>query len=109
MARAKWTRSAETELEDIVYYIAVKDQRRQVARKIYDEIRRKCERYAENPEIGLGRPDLCRSPQDSFRSFTHKRWVIIYEPRDFGIEVMAVLDGSRRYESYFQRPTDEPA
>lgn len=68
MAHVKWTRSAQNELEDIVYYIAIKDHRREVAKKIYDEIKSKC-----------------------------------------GIEVMAVLDGSRRYESYFQRPSDPDA
>lgn len=106
MAHAKWTRSAQIELEDIVLYIADRDHRREVARKIYDEIKAKCELYAENPDLGLSRPDLCKLSRDAFRSFTHKRWVIIYEPRDYGIEVMAVLDGARRYESYFQRPSD---
>ena len=107
MAQAKWTPSAETDLEEIVFYIAVKDRRRETAKKIYGEIEDKCALYAVNPEMGLNRSDLCTAPEDTFRSFTHKRWVIIYEPRDFGIEVFAVLDGSRRYESYFRRPSGD--
>ncbi len=106
MARAEWTPAAESDLEEIVFYIAVKDQRREVAKKIYSEIKSKCELYAENPELGLSRPDLRATPHDIFRSFTFKRWVIIYEPRDFGIEVFAVLDGSRLYETFFHKPSD---
>jgi plasmid stabilization system protein ParE len=106
MAIAKWTSTAESELEDIVFYIAVKDNRREVARKIYAETKAKGRLYAENPEMGQSRPDLCTNPGDAFRSFTHKRWVIVYEPRDYGIEIFAVFDGSRRYESYFRRPED---
>jgi plasmid stabilization system protein ParE len=105
-ARVKWTRTAEAELEDIVYYISTKDWRRETARKIYSEIKDKCQLFAENPEMGLRRSDLCRNSDDAFRLFAHKRWVIIYEPRDYGIEILAVFDGSRRYESFFQRPGD---
>ena len=106
MARVEWTPAAESDFEEILFYIAAKDRRREVAKKIYAEIKSKCELYAENPELGLNRSDLCTTTQDKFRSFTFKRWIVIYEPRDFGIEVFAVLDGSRLYESFFRRPGD---
>jgi toxin ParE1/3/4 len=106
MARVSWTRTAEAELEDIVYFIAVKDRRRETATKIFHEVKDKCQLYAKNPELGLARPDLCRQPEDAYRSFTFKRWVVIYEPREYGIEILAIFDGSRRYESFFQRPED---
>lgn len=88
----------------ILFIIAMKDRRRDTATKIFFEIKDKCQLYADNPELSLSRPDLGRQPEDAFRSFTHKRWVIIYEPREYGIEILGVFDGSRRYESFFQRP-----
>lgn len=106
MASVKWTRTAEAELEDIIYFIAVKDQRRETATKIFLEIKDRCQLYADNPELGLSRFDLCKQPEDAYRSFTYKRWVVIYEPREFGIEILAIIDGSRRYESFFQRPSE---
>jgi plasmid stabilization system protein ParE len=41
MARVKWTRTAEAELEDIIYFIAMKDRRRDTATKIFHEIKDK--------------------------------------------------------------------
>lgn len=71
MAQVKWTATAKSELADIVYYIAVKDRRREVAKAIYHEITAQCQLYADNPELGRPRPDLCVQPGDRFRSFTH--------------------------------------
>ena len=68
------------------------------AHRIYDEIKAKTFDYASRPLLGEANPNL----GEGFRFFPHKRWVVIYQPRDYGLEVFAVLDGSREYESIFR-------
>lgn len=49
MALTKWTKLAETDLEDIVVYIAEESHRLDAARKVYAGIREKCDVYATQP------------------------------------------------------------
>ena len=81
MPRAEWTPSAEQELAEIAYYIAVKDGRPLTARKIVEEIQAKADQYAAIPKVGHRNPDLPRG----WLYFRHKRWIILYQrlPRAF--------------------------
>jgi plasmid stabilization system protein ParE len=58
MARVEWTSTAEDELTEIAYWIAVQDDRPRTARKVVDEILRKAELYAATPGIGQRHFDL---------------------------------------------------
>lgn len=98
MSQAEWTPQAETDLEEIVYYIAVQDGRPQTAAKNAHEIRDKCEHYAKHTEIGTKRDDLALG----LYCFRHKRWLIFYEPLETGIRVLHVVDGSRDYPRLFR-------
>ncbi len=61
MARAEWTLTAEDELTEVAYWIAVEDERPLTARTMIEEIPYKAEIYAGTPGIGQRHPDL---PED---------------------------------------------
>ena len=96
MARAKWTAVAQRELEDILYYIGVEQQRQSIAERIGREIHEKCLLYANAPELGTEMPDLGQG----YRIFRYKRWAIIYKPRDYGLEVFGIVDATRDYPAW---------
>ncbi len=97
MAHAQWTPSAEEDLIEIAYWIAVQSQRPLTARRIVVEIKDKAGRYAATPRIGQRHPDL----PDGWFYFRHKRWVIVYQPRDDGIDVLRVVDATRDFSRLF--------
>ena len=98
MHRAEWTSLAERELEEIAFQIGVQDYRPATAAKIVREIRAKCETYAKASEMGTAAPEIA----ENCRYFTHKRWVVIYMPTDFGIQVVGVVDASRDFSAWLR-------
>jgi toxin ParE1/3/4 len=101
MSQASWSSTAESDVEDIYDWIARKDRRRSVAKKVVRELRDRCDALAaimsSGSQIGTASPQL----GSDYRTFTHKRWVIVFRPLDDGIEVMRVLDGSRDFPRLF--------
>ncbi len=96
MAEVKWTSVAERDLEDISFYIAFEDRRPATAERIVDEVQRAAELYATQPEMGSLAPEL----GEEFRTFSYKRWVVIYEPIPDGILIRAVIDSARDYPNW---------
>lgn len=99
MHLSRWTRAAKSDLKGIVLYISEQDGRRQTAKRIAREIYEKCTQYAAHPFLGESYPNL----GEGFRGFVYKRWLIVYQPRDYGIEVFAVLDSAQDFASFFRR------
>ncbi|MBC8350902.1 MAG: type II toxin-antitoxin system RelE/ParE family toxin [Planctomycetes bacterium] len=97
MSHAVWTPLAEAELEDIVYYIAVKDRRPLTAERIARGIHNRAENAADKSAIWRKHPDL---PPDWFYVL-HKRWVIVFMKHPVGIEVLRVIDASRDFTRLF--------
>lgn len=97
MPRVRWTPAAETDLEDIAFYVGIENARPQTAARLIDRIVAKCEQYASHPVMGTARPDL----GEEIRLFSHSRYVIIYRADDAGLEVLRVVDGARDYPSSF--------
>lgn len=93
MAQAIWTRQAEIDLEEIAFHIALTDNRPVTADRIVDEFLEKARTYATQPEMGTRASEL----GEGLRVFTHKRWVVVYQPIDRGILVRAVIDAARDY------------
>jgi plasmid stabilization system protein ParE len=89
----QWTPLAQQGLEDIAYYIGVTDGRPAIARKNVEEIVKKGDLYAANPNIGTPHFDLA----SGLYSYRHKRWLIFYRAIPDGIRVHRVVDGSRDY------------
>jgi toxin ParE1/3/4 len=101
MSPAQWNPQAELDVEEIYWWIAIRDRRSLTAKKILREIRQVCDEYAEafvaGSVLGTARPDW----GESYRAFTHKRWVIVFRPIDDGIEIIRVVDGSRDFSRIF--------
>lgn len=93
---AAWTSEAEFDLEAIVSHI-VQDGRPRAARQLAEDIRAKAEQYAHQPLMGTTRPDIDKT----VRFFSHKSFVVLYEPRSDGIEVIAVVHGARDFDRLF--------
>ena len=60
MARAEWTLTAEDELTELAYWIAVEDERPLTARRIVEEIQQKAENYADVLRVVDGSRDFPR-------------------------------------------------
>ena len=58
MGKAEWKPQAESELEDIVFYVAKVAGRPQAAVRVMNEILEKMALYADNPEMGQRRLEL---------------------------------------------------
>lgn len=102
MRYAEWTSPAELDAEEDIYgWIAVRDGRTLTAKKVLRTLRQACDEYAElfaaGSVLGTAQPDL----GEAFRTFTHKRWVIVFRPIPGGIEIMRVVDGSRDFARIF--------
>jgi plasmid stabilization system protein ParE len=98
MGRIVWTPRARFHLKEIGRYIGRVEQRRSIAAKNLREIRDKCRLYSASPEAGAPAPYL----GEDYRTFTHKRWVIVYRPLEDGILVAAVFDGARDFARLFR-------
>jgi len=91
MSRVVWTPVAESDLDDILFYIAVIDGNPLTGERIYDEIRDRVAEHAE--KMFPGRMHL--SAPAGWLYLRHKRWLIFYQPHADGIEVMRVIDAVR--------------
>ncbi len=91
MAQVLWTPIAESDLDDILFYIAVIDRRPATGERIYFEILKKVAAQAERPLTGHRHGDA----PSGWLYLKHKRWLIFYRPLDDGLEVMRVVDGVR--------------
>ncbi|MAT16761.1 MAG: hypothetical protein CMJ46_16000 [Planctomyces sp.] len=65
---AEWAPEALAQLNEILEFIAIDQDRPGVARKLADDIQEKVAKYATQPEMGTSRFDL--RPQ--LRYFSHK-------------------------------------
>jgi plasmid stabilization system protein ParE len=91
MPRALWTPQAESDLDDILFHISVRDRRPQTGEQMYFEIRRLADEYAEPNAVRHSHP---LAPA-GWHYFLHKRWLVFYQLHVEGIEVMRVIDGAR--------------
>ena len=96
MAQVTWTPLAESDLEEILIFIA-EQGRPQTAEKINLEIRDKLAIYAESPNIGHVRSGF----PEGVRFCIHKRWVIMYQPNKAGIGILRVIDSAREFSKLF--------
>ena len=91
MPQVLWTPVAESDLDDILFYIAFVDRRPATSERIYFEIRSKVAEQAERPLTGHRHGDA----PEGWLYLKHKRWLVFYQPLDDGLEVMRVVDGVR--------------
>jgi plasmid stabilization system protein ParE len=101
MSRALWTPHAESELDDILFHISMRDRRPVTGERIYFEIRQLADVCAQPNTVRGIHPD---APGGWFY-FQYKRWLVFYQPHEEGIEVMRVVDGSRDLPSVLSKRT----
>ena len=91
MAQVRWTPTADETLAEIYEFIAVEKQNPDAADRLVQEIHRKSELYAGNPELGDRRHEL--GPR--LRCFPVGNYVVFYRPITDGIVLLFVTHGAR--------------
>lgn len=91
MARVEWTPVAESDLDEILFYIAFVDRRLSTAERLYYEIRDRVTEHADRGLVGHRHP---LAPED-WRYLKHKRWLVFYKQHYDRWEVMRVVDAVR--------------
>jgi toxin ParE1/3/4 len=89
------TAQAEEDLIELWQYIA--QDNHGAADRLLEEIEDRCSLFATNPQLGRARPDIAAD----CRSFPVGRYLILYRLIPDGIEVVRVVQGSRRLEDLF--------
>ena len=91
MASVTRTPAAEKSLDQIYDFIAIQQQNPDGAVRVLREIERKCDLYANQPEMGDRRHEL----SDDLRCFPVGNFVVFYRPQTQGIVVVLVIHGAR--------------
>jgi toxin ParE1/3/4 len=97
MPELRRTAQAEEDLIDLWLYTAQDNPG--AADRLLDEIEDKCLLLAANPQLGPARRDIA----PDCRYFPVGRYLILYRLIPDGIEVVRVVQGSRRLEDLFLR------
>jgi plasmid stabilization system protein ParE len=91
MSQVHWTPVAQSDLDDILYYVARVDRKPATGEQIFFEIRDAVAEHAEKRRPGHRHPE---APQ-GWLYLKHKRWLVFYRSDARGIEVMRVIDAVR--------------
>ena len=89
------TTQAEADLIDIWMYVAQDNP--VAADTLLDEIEGKCSLLAHNPYLGPARPDIA----EDCRYSPVGNYLVLYRVIPQGIEVVRVVQGSRRLQNLF--------
>lgn len=93
-----WTPIAESDLDDILYYVSVVDRRPETGERIYCEIRHRLDEQDAKQLPGHLRSDAPKG----WLYVKYKRWLIFYQPLVEGIEVMRIVDAVRDLPRQFR-------
>ncbi len=91
MATVRRTRKAYDSLKEVYDFLADEKQNPDAADRLVEDIHRKCEMYADNPELGDRRHDL----NSRLRCFPIGNYVVFYSPIKEGIELIFITHGAR--------------
>ena len=89
MAEFRLTPRAEKDLRDIWRHIALDNEK--AADKLFSRIIAKLALAAEQPRIGVARPEL----SETARILIVGRYIVIYEPMPYGVLAVAIVHGMR--------------
>jgi addiction module RelE/StbE family toxin len=97
-----WTESAKFDLESIIEYI--KTDSISSAKKIFFEIKEKCDELSFSPKKFRIVPELQQIGILKYREAIYKRWRIVYKIENKIVYILIVIDSSRNIEDLlFQR------
>jgi toxin ParE1/3/4 len=89
VAKAHFSHRAKQDLRDIWQYVALDSPRE--ADKLLSRILDKIDLAAFQPGMGSARPELSASA----RILVEGRHIVIYEPVEYGIFIVAIVHGAR--------------
>ena len=92
------TPQADSDLDEIWYYIATKSRSVEIADRLIDSVTDRFFLLASHPNIGRARDEDLRP---GLRSFPVGEYVIIYRIQDEDVLILRVLRGSRNIEALF--------
>lgn len=98
MGEPIWTAAADAELDDVLYYVAVRQRRPETAARLFWEIHDAAEAHLKAGRQGHVHPSF----PTELRYFRYKRWLIVYEPTTEGMTVHRVVDASRDLPRQFE-------
>jgi toxin ParE1/3/4 len=87
-------RTAQAEEDLIALWLYIAQDSPGAADRLLEEIEAKCILLADYPQLGLARPDIA----EDCRYLPVGRYLILYRIISDGIEVVRVVEGSRRLE-----------
>jgi len=102
--RLRISEDAAADMRSIAAYIGA--SRPATAKLVISKLRETFQQLATNPQIGTA----CRHVGEGMRHFTPngpaRRYVIIFRSLsdELGVEIIAVIDGSRNWESLLRTP-----
>ena len=96
-----WTLIAESDLDEILYYVSVVDRLPETGERIFYEIR---DRLNEQDTKKLPGHSHSHAP-DGWFYVRYKRWLTFYQHHQDGIEVMRVVDTVRDLPRQFRNDT----
>jgi toxin ParE1/3/4 len=95
MPQAKLTQQARNDLLEIWLHIAADSPT--AADRFVDKIEARCRLLSRQPRLGEARPELA----DGLRCFPVGNYVVFYQPRTDGIEIVRVISGARDIDALF--------
>jgi plasmid stabilization system protein ParE len=97
-----WSKYAELDLELIIEYIKIGSLH--TAKKIFDEIRNKCDQLHTLPQRKRIVPEFQQIGITKYKELIYKRWRIVYKIDDAKVHILLVADANRNLEDIlFQR------
>src|SRR5687768_15630760 len=90
------TVAAEHDLQDILFHIAIEEERPIVAQKVLDELLERFEQMAELSGVAIEGTSAPRIGE-GVRLVAHKRWVILFRYVPDGVMILRIADGSQDY------------
>jgi len=99
MPRIIWDEQAEQDIRDYAHFVGMERQSPQGALSLVRAIKEACQLIAQNPFLGEARPEL----GNGIRIFScgaksnPRGYVLVYRPKDEGIEIVRIFRGSRDY------------
>lgn len=93
---ARRTESAERDLRDVALHIAFTDNRPLTADRIIDELIEQADTLAQlsgSSVMGTACPEI----GNGVRTFSYKRWVILFRYEPHGVDVLRFADSSQDY------------
>ena len=94
------SRQADSDLDDIWYYVASKGGSVEIADRLIDSITERFFLLANHPNIGRARDADLRA---GLRSFPVGEYVIVYRKEGADVLILRVVRGSRNIEALFGR------